>query len=203
MKKLAWLFLIICYQISGQTLQEAYQKESFDWGISCLSNNKNEIALKSFYFAHQIFPNNDLSKLAIRKCDSLKPIVREKHKKNIIGNWKKIYKGANWIIPENDLVGEMITINKNEILFFELYKNAKEWCLVKTEPIVFCEKAEQGNEIYEVTLTEFTFKNKDVWQFYIDEKSGLLKTFLFGNESENGLSQIICGGISEEYFKLE
>jgi hypothetical protein len=42
-----------------------------------------------------------------------------------------------------------------------------------------------------------------VWQFYIDEKSGLLKTFLFGYESEDGLSQIICGGISNEYFKLE
>lgn len=191
--------------MSGQNMsKEELQKDRFDLGMSFLKRGKNERAVQLFYLTHYLISNNEIGEIAFKKYDSLKPIIRENLKKNIIGNWKKIYKGPNWGIPdENGIVGEMITINENDILFFELYKNAKEWCLVKTEPIVFCKKAEQGNDIYDVTLTEFTFKNKEVWQFYIDENSGLLKTFLFGNESENGLSQIICGGISYEYFKLE
>jgi len=205
MKKLVLLFLTICFQMSGQNLsKEEIQKERFNLGMSFLLKNENETAIKSFYYAYKIIPDNKSGQVAFKKYDSLRPIIRENLKKNIIGNWKKIYKGPNWGIPdENDTVGEMITINENEILFFELYKNIKEWCLVRTEPIVFCKKAEDGNEIHEVNFTEFTFKNSEVWQFYIDEKSGLLKTFLFGYESENGLSQIICGGISNEYFKLE
>lgn len=204
MKKLISLLFIICFQMTGQNMsKEEFQKNRFDLGISFLMKDENEKAAQLFHFAHHIIPNNELGHIAFKKYDSLKPIIREKLKKSIIGNWKKIHKEPNWIIPENDLVGEMITITPEEILFYELYKNAKEWCLTKTEPIIFCKKAEEGSELYDVSFTEFIFKNKEVWQYYIDEKSGLLKTFLFGYESENSLSQIVCGGISYEYFKLE
>lgn len=189
----------------GQNIsKEKFQKNRFDLGTSFLNKSENEKAIQLFNHARHIIPNNKLGEIAFKKFDSLKPIIREKLKKDIIGSWKKIYNGPSWIKPdENGLIGEMITITSEKILFFELYKNAKEWCLVKTEPIIFCKKAETDDEIYDVSFTEFTFKNKEVWQYYIDEKSGLLKTFLFGDESENGLSQIICRGISNEYFKLE
>ncbi len=205
MKKLILLLFLICSQLFGQNMsKEEFQKDRFNLGMSFLTKGENERAIKLFNHAQHIIPDNKLGQIAFKKCDSLKPIIRKKLKQDIIGNWKKIHKGSNWGIPdENGIIGEMITINENEILFFELYKNAKEWCLVKTEPIVFCKKAEEGSEIYDVTFTEITFKNKEVWQFYIEEKSGLLKTFLFGHESDDTLSQIICGGISEEYFKLE
>lgn len=205
MKKLNFILPFFCFQIFGQNIsKEDFQKNRFDLGITFLLKGENEKAVELFHHAHHIIPNNELGNIAYKKYDSLKPIIREKLRKDIIGNWKKIYKGPNWGIPdENDIIGEMITITSEEILFYELYKKTKEWCLIKTEPIIFCKKAEEGTDMYDVTLTEFTFKNKEVWQFYIDKKSGLLKTFLFGYESENGLSQIICGGISNEYFKLE
>jgi hypothetical protein len=36
----------------------------------------------------------------------------------------------------------MITINTDEILFYELYRNAKKWELAKTEKITFSENPE-------------------------------------------------------------
>lgn len=206
MKKLVLLFIIICSKVTGQNnliVNEAFQKDRFDLGKFYLDRNESKIALSLFYYAHKKIPNNELGRIALKKYDSLIPIVREKHKKSIIGNWKKIQEGATWVIPENDLVGEMIKITSEEIQFYELYKKAKEWCLIKTEPIVYCKKAEEVNDILDVSFTEFTFKNKEVWQYYIDEKTGLLNVFLYGDESKEGLSQIICGGISHKYFKLE
>lgn len=192
--------------MSGQNMsKEEFQKNRFDLGISFLMKGENEKAVKLFHFAHHVIPNNELGNIAFQKYDSLKPIIREKLKNDLIGNWKKIHKGPNWGIPENDLVGEMITINSEEILFYELYKKAKEWCLVRTEPIVFCKKVEIEKQYidYDASFTEFSYKNKEVWQYYTDKNSGLLKTYLIGYESKDGVSEIICGGTSYEYFKLE
>lgn len=198
---------VICFQARGQnTSKEDFQKNRFDLGMSFLLKGKNEKAIGPFNHAYHIIPNNELGQIAFKIYDSLRPIIREKLRNIIIGNWKKIHKEANWVmVEENGLVGEMITINENNILFFELYKNAKEWCLVKTEPIVFCKKADNERpEIdYHVSFTEFTFINKEVWQFRIDENSGLLNTNLVGTELDNGVAEIICGSLSHQYFKLE
>lgn len=192
--------------MTGQNLsKEDFQKNRLDLGITFLLKGENEKAVKLFHHAHHVIPNNEVGQIALKKYDSLKPIIRKKLKNDLVGNWKKIYKGPNWAIPENDLVGEMITINSEEILFFELYKKAKEWCLVRTEPIIFCKKVEIEKQYieYDASFTEFTYKNNDVWQYYIDKNSGLLKTYLVGSELENGVAEIICGSISYEYFKLE
>ena len=198
---------IFCFQARGQnTSKEDFQKNRFDLGMSFLLKGKNEKAIGPFNHAYQIIPNNELGQIAFKKYDSLRPIIREGLRNIIIGNWKKIHKEANWVmVEENGLVGEMITINENNILFFELYKNAKEWCLVKTEPIVFCKKADNERpEIdYHVSFTEFTFINKEVWQFRIDENSGLLNTNMVGTELDNGVAEIISGSLSHQYFKLE
>lgn len=206
MKKLI-LLLIICFQMMGQNRsKEELQKNRFDLGQSFLKQGKNVKAIQLFHFAHHIIPNNELGRIAFKKYDSLKPTIREKLRKDLIGNWKKIYDGPSWVTPdENGLIGEMISVNKNEILFFELYKNTKEWCLVRTEPINFCKKTEIEKQYtsFDATFTEFTYKNNEVWQYYRDENSGLLKTYNVGYELENGVSEIICGGTSSEYFKLE
>lgn len=198
---------IFCFQVRGQnTSKEDFQKNRFDLGMSFLFKGENEKAIGPFNHAYHIIPNNELGQIAFKKFDSLRPIIREELRNIIIGNWKKIHKEANWVmVEENGLVGEMITINENNILFFELYKNAKEWCLLKTEPIVFCKKADNERpEIdYHVSFTEFTFINKEVWQFRIDENSGLLNTNLVGTELDNGVAEIICGSLSHQYFKLE
>src|SRR5690349_4041824 len=104
MKKLVLLFLTICFQMSGQNLlKEEIQKERFNLGMSFLLKNENETAIKLFYYAYKIISDNKSGQIAFKKYDSLRPIIRENLKKNIIGNWKKIYKGPNWGIPdEND-----------------------------------------------------------------------------------------------------
>nr|WP_294928392.1 hypothetical protein [uncultured Flavobacterium sp.] len=204
-----YVFIILLIAITKATAQTnskyEFQKERFNLGQSFLKENQNEKAIQLFFFTHHIIPDNELGQIAYKKYDSLKPIVRENLLSNISGNWKKINPPGNGIIPdENSPVGEMITINSNEILFFELYKKSKEWCLVKTEPLIFCHKAEETPYIsYMPFFTELVFKDKSVWQYYVDETSGFLKAYEIGSETENGVAEIVCGNTKLEYYKLQ
>lgn len=208
MKKQLILFCLIGFQMMGQNLsKEEFQKNRFDLGISFLLKGKEEKAIQLFHFAHHIIPNNELGCIAFNKYDSLKPIIREKLRRNIIGNWKKIDEGPSWVTPdENGIVGEMITVTENEILFFELYKKAKEWRLVRTEPIVFCKLVEIEKQYieYEATFREFVYKNKEMWQYNINDETGILEVHHIGYEKDDFIQEIICGGLPTfHYFKIE
>lgn len=91
----------------------------------------------------------------------------------------------------------MITINPNEMLFFELYKNSKEWKLVKKETLQFSEKP----ELY--SFTELVYSNKQIWDYGIDENSGELKAYYIGDKTEEGFSEMVCGNPVLYYFKLQ
>ena len=201
------LLLIFCSQLKGQNMsKKEFQKNRYDLGKSFLEKGKNAKAIQLFHFAHHIIPDNELGCNAFKKYDSLKPILRMDLKRKLIGNWKKINDKPNWVYPnENDIIGEMLSINDTEILFYEICKNTTNWTLVKTEPLEFCTKGEIEKKYIEreYTFTEFTYKNKEVWQFYFDENLGTLKTYLVGFESENSVLEILCGSPSYEYFKIE
>ncbi|MEA9415747.1 hypothetical protein [Flavobacterium sp. PL02] len=200
------IFLIVSIELTAQgNSKYEFQKDRFDLGESFLQKGQNEKAIQLFFFAYHIIPDNELGQIAYKKYDSLKSIVRENLLKNISGNWKKISTDSNWVMPdENGLIGEMLTINSNEILFFELYKKSKEWCFIKTEPVIFCKKAEIATYIdYDSNFTEFVYKNKEVWRYSIDENSGILNAYFIGFETENGVSEMICGNSHFQYFKLQ
>jgi len=100
----------------------------------------------------------------------------------------------------------MIAVNKNEILFFELYKKAKDWILVRTEPIVFSKQVEIEKQYieYEATFREFVYKNKEMWQYNINDKTGVLEVYHIGYEKDDFVQEIICGGLPIfHYFKIE
>jgi hypothetical protein len=140
---------------------------------------------------------SEIAQIAIQKADSLKSVFRNSKVNSLKGNWKWIYKDANWAIREDGLVGKMITINTDEILFYELYRKSKKWQLVKTEKIVFFENQESHS------FTDFLYSNTEIWNYTINEDSGDLTAFYIGNKTKDGFSEMICGNPVLYYFKLE
>ena len=75
--------------------------------------------------------NDSITKIVFRNIRkylySSKTILRDNKINSLIGNWKWILKEGNWAIREDNLGGKMITITKDEILFYEIYRTSKKW----------------------------------------------------------------------------
>ncbi|MBO9582712.1 MAG: hypothetical protein J7574_00990 [Flavobacterium sp.] len=134
-----------------------------------------------------------------KKTDSLKIIKRQKHVREITGNWKMLTT-ESWALrePSDSVVGKMITIEPSQISFLELYPKVKKWSLVKTEKIIFSDKENlTSNPLLMV------YSNKEVWQYFVDENSGNLIATYIGEENENGISELVCSNPQLKYFKLQ
>jgi hypothetical protein len=91
----------------------------------------------------------------------------------------------------------MITINTDEMLFFELYRNSKKWKLVKTEKIKFSENPES------YSFTEVLYSNSQVWDYNINKDTGELTALYIGDKIEDNYTQLVCGNPVFYYFKLQ
>jgi hypothetical protein len=140
---------------------------------------------------------SEIAQIASKKADSLKSIFRKNKVNSLTGNWKWISKEANWVIRDDGLVGKMITITTDEILFFELYRDSKKWELVKTEKIDFSENPDS------YSFTEFLYSNNEVWEYTINKDSGELIAFYIGEKIEDNYTQLVCGNPVFYYFKLQ
>jgi hypothetical protein len=198
MKKYLFTFLLLSIHIWAQdNTRNGYQKENFESAKKTFENGNYLVAARLFSLVYTINPKSEIAQIAIKKADSIKSIFRKNKIDKLIGNWKWISKDGNWAIREDNLVGKMITINPNEILFFELYRNSKKWKLVKKEIVQFSEKP----ELY--SFTELVYSNKEIWDYSIDDNSGELKTYYIGEETEEGFSEMVCGNQVFYYFKLQ
>lgn len=179
---------------------EKGQKYFFEEGQKALKE-------KNFYRAHGFFslaqtgfcPDKEIITKSRKKTDSLKVIVRAEQKQEIIGNWKLLIPDS-WAMrdPSDTIVGKMITIDSDQILFYELYDKAKKWNLAKTEKIIFSDKKSLTSDPLLIV-----YSNKQVWRYYIDETSGNLVAFYIGEEYEDGISELVCGNQKLQYFKLQ
>ena len=91
----------------------------------------------------------------------------------------------------------MITITTDEVLFYELYRHAKKWDLVKTEKITFSENPDS------YSFTEFLYSNNELWEYIINKDSGELTAFYIGEKIEDNYTQLVCGNPVLYYFKLQ
>lgn len=91
----------------------------------------------------------------------------------------------------------MIHITTEEILFFELYKNAKEWKLTQTDKIQFSENPES------YSFTEFLNSNNEIWDYNIDSTTGELKAYYVGEKIDSNYTELVCGNKELFYFKLQ
>ena len=197
-KYLSNLLLFMSIQIWSQdAIRNQYQKENFESAKNTLENGNHTVAIREFLLVYDMNAKSEIAQIAIKKADSLKSIIRNNKLNRLLGDWKWVSKEGNWAIREDGLSGKMITINVDEILFFELYRNSKKWELVKTEKIKFSENPES------YSFTEFLYSNKEIWDYSVDENSGELKAYYIGEKTEEGFSELVCGNPVFYYFKLQ
>ncbi|MFH6934327.1 hypothetical protein [Flavobacterium sp. FlaQc-30] len=178
---------------------DSRQKEVFLNAETALKDQELNRAYAFFSLAQNFGSNKEIKDLSLKKSDSLKVILRTNLTKEITGNWKLIT-AESWAMrePSDSVVAKMITINPDQILFYELYPKTKKWSLIKTEKLVFTDKPNMSSDPLYIS-----YSNKDVWSYYIDKTSGGLIAYFIGQEHNTGISEIICGNTKIEYFKLQ
>lgn len=183
-------------QINNDT--EDLQTKEFNLANVYLKDSYLETAMNSFYYVNSLNSKTFIGDLSIKKADSLKIILRKNLITELVGNWKMIDDVPSWIIREDNIVGQMIQINTNEIQFFELIKNAKNWTLIKTEKILYSDSL-SGDSSY----SELIYPNNQIWEYSIDKNTGYLNLTNTGDKTDTGRTEIICTQLKKSYFKLQ
>ncbi|MFV8359177.1 hypothetical protein [Flavobacterium sp. LS1P3] len=192
------LLSIVIQNIAAQDNdRSSYQTQLYKLAIKTSEGGDYLEAIRTFAISNNINPKADVATLALKKADSLKFILRQNKINELIGKWKWIPKEGNWAIREDNLVGKMIHITVEEIQFFELYKNTKEWKLVQTDKNRFSENPES------YSFTEFLNSNNEVWDYNIDSNTGELIATYIGEKIENNYTELVCGNQKLNYFKLQ
>ena len=193
------LLLIIVFQnlAAQDNDRSAYQEQLFKLAIKTSESGDYLEAIRTFAISNNINPKAEVAVFAIKKGDSLKGILRQNKITELIGKWKWIPKEGNWAMREDNLVGKMIHITVEEIQFFELYKNAKEWKLVQIDKNRFSENPES------YSFTEFLNPNNEVWDYKINSTNGELIAHYVGEKIDNNYTELVCGNTELFYFKLQ
>jgi len=192
------IFIIIFQSLAAQNSdRSAYQTQLFKLALKTSESGDYLEAIRTFAISNNINPKAEVATLALKKADSLKFILRQNKINELIGKWKWIPKAGNWAIREDNLVGKMIHIAVEQIQFFELYKNTKEWKLVQTDKIQFSENPES------YSFTEFLNSNNEIWDYKIDSTTGELITYYVGEKIDDNYTELVCGNKELFYFKLQ
>ena len=203
MKKLILLIFLtfsnLLFSQEGDTNPEDYQKKLFTEGHAAMKNRDLTIAYNLFSQSQILGSNEEIKNKSRQKTDSLKLVFREKLKQKLVGNWKML-NVESWALrePSDSVVGKMITIDPNQILFYELYPKSKKWNLIKSEKLIFSEKLTMD---FDPLL--IVYFNKEVWSYNVDETSGELIAYYIGKENETEISEMVCGNTKIKYFKLQ
>lgn len=192
------ILLIISQNLVAQDNdRNAYQTQLFRTAIEAIESGDYLEAIRTFNTSNNINPKAEVATIALKKADSLKFVLRQNKMNELVGKWKWIPKEGNWAIREDNLVGKMIHITAEEILFFELYKHTKEWKLIQTEKNKFSENPDSHS------FTEFLYSNNEIWDYRIDLNSGELIAHYIGEKIDNNYTELICGNKELFYFKLQ
>jgi len=193
------LALLLTFSVTLFAQEEKFN--FFEEAQKAFKNNDLKRAHGLFSLAQKFDSKQENVSISFKKADSLKVVLRKNLIEAITGNWKMVTP-ESWALrePSDSIVGKMITIEKNEILFYELYPKAKKWNLVRTEHLVFSEKINMSTDPLLIV-----YANKDVWEYYVDEISGNLIAYYVGQENENEetISELVCGNPKVTYYKLQ
>jgi len=199
-----WTLLILgltCLNSWSQiTESEVKQKEHYDTALNRLSQAEDLQAMVYFHFAIKVNSKSGLGKMAFKKRDSLKPIVRNRHIEKIQGVWMLTSSGSNWghdKVTNETAINNIIIVKGNKISFFEQSRNSLEKKLIKTEIIKFCEINEQYP-----TFISFVYQNKQIWKYWISDSNNL-RVMNLGEEVKNGRTEILCGNSELYYEKIK
>ena len=201
MKNYILIFILGFYMTSwSQETSEDKQQRWYKETIAEMNDfNKTQTMVRLFNVYNKD-RQSELGKIALKKSDSLKIVVRKEILDNIQGEWKLKKSGSNWGFTEVDekkAIDRIVVINENEILFFDQEKDAGIRKLIKKESIRYYDK----EELFP-SFIGFVFSDKLIWVFQ-SRDSNLLYTTHIGEETENGRSYISCGNETLIYERIE
>ncbi|CAA9200047.1 hypothetical protein FLA105534_02943 [Flavobacterium bizetiae] len=175
-----------------------YQKTRIDEAMYCIKNNELERATSILYSVNKINSKNELGKLALKKADSLLPIVQQKIIRNLIGTWTLFESGSNWgFKTEKDtLIKKVLIITDKNFQFYEQNLKTKENKLIKTEKTTFTKYEDMSDNQF-----DFVFTDKSIWAFFINKETNVLRQINTGEETDEGRTEIVCGNSELNYKK--
>ncbi|MFH6992349.1 hypothetical protein [Flavobacterium sp. FlaQc-48] len=190
--------LFLSFQIHSQRNNETLQSKEFDLANHYLKKSDAKIAMNYFYSSGRCNSKTKMGELAIKKADSLKIVVKKEFINELIGNWKMFDDVPSWVMRDDNSVSQMIKISPEEIQFYELKRNAKNWELTKTEKIIYDDLLSN-----ESSYSDIVYSDNTIWNFYRDENTGYLNLTHTGEKTPTGRSEIFCGTTRKTYFKLQ
>lgn len=179
--------------------QEGYQEKRYQEAMAALKNKEYESACNEFYFVHG-YKKNELSRIALKKADSLLPFAQKNIRKKIIGKWMLKESGSNWGFEKvkDNGIQKFLFIDEDQFSFYDLDIKTNKMTLTKVEKSVFTKIRDYRNLAF-----DFVFSDKTLWKFYFIEEKQILKQFMIGEETENGRSEIVCGNSEYNYTRMK
>ncbi|CAL2085851.1 hypothetical protein [Tenacibaculum sp. 190524A05c] len=204
LKILILLSISFCYSQSGDR-NEKIKQYQIKWTIKA-EQNIHEGQIDKAFIAYSFVKNMDSlsekGKIAHRIADSLKIIVRNELKSNIIGTWKWKNSGSNWGISEtnNDSKKDKILIiSQNSLSFYEINKLTNKKKLIKTEKLKF-------NNIAGMLpcFWELVYSDNQIWSFRLKKDGQILHLTNTGEVTENNSrTEIVCGNFELTYERIK
>lgn len=194
-----YIIPVLCFSQNEKTSLK--QTKYFTSAEIALKNNTIDKALSSFGKIKKWDSTSFEGKIATRRIDSLKSILRNNLIDGIEGIWKWEASGTNWGIDKNtsiNNVDQYIEISGNSLLIYDLDKKTLEKKLVQKELLIFSNLT----EIYPYYF-DFEYSNGEFWRYTIKDNGQTLHLKHTGNLTENSRNVIDCGNKEITYSKVK
>ncbi len=179
MKNIIAIISILISANSFSQVNKHYRDSIFSLAQNCIKENKIEKAYDLFSYGSSFFTKNQLKKTK-EKTDSLRPILRQKLLKEIIGRWNlesslyktkiqsiEIFYDKILFIEEDNIKRTEKIIFENDPKFIKKYfevifsDNSKWFFLLEDEYLTLefvCDKIDNGELTYTDNNPEYVFK---------------------------------------------
>lgn len=201
-KLIVIVLLFTSYVFSQNDPKSAFQRGKYELAISYYKKADFVKAIDLFYIASKLKPENEIGQESIKKVDSLKEILRKNIISQAVGTWKKVGDQPIWAsktaaIESTSEFEEIIEVNENEIVFYQVDKKTKEKKLLKKENLVYNDKNGSASLFSEIILADGT-----IWNCTINEKGNILHVINVAIEKENGIEKITANNLERYYVKI-
>lgn len=198
------LSISFCYAQSEEQ-KEKIKQYQIEWTNKAEHNildGQIDKAFIAYGFVKNIDSLTEKGKIASRKADSLKIIVRNELKSNIIGTWKWKNSGSNWGISEtnNDSQkNKILIISENSLSFYETDKLTNKTEHIKTEKLKFNNKTGMFPSFWELV-----YSDNQIWSFRLKNDGQVLHLTNTGEVTENNSrTEIVCGNLELTYERIK
>lgn len=191
------VFLLSLKCFAQNDSKTAFQKSRYELAVSYYQKADFRKALDLFSIASRLKPENELGKESARKVDALKTILRNDVLSRIVGTWKMTGDKPIWAQAKNisrNETEEIIEINQEKILFYEIDQKTQIKKLIKTEDLKYYNKDASDGVFSDIILSDGT-----IWSCLLNEETNVLHVINVARKNETGVEKITIDN-EEAYF---